>query len=116
MEQKFEQDYQVIYDLITEDGEFLEYTEETLKDLKNRAESIFGPKGLNLATIEKCYLEERIYDTFTKWVVIIDLHFIDLLKFGDIQIGSLEEESINRLIPLEELRVEKEKGWDNLKN
>ena len=56
MDYKKEQDYQVVYDLITGQDEVPEYTDETLEDFKIRAELVFGPKGLNLATVKKCYL------------------------------------------------------------
>lgn len=113
MDQKFEQDYQLVYDLINEPDETPEYTEEILEDLKKRAESVFGPKGLDLATIQKCYLEERIYEKLTKWVLVIDLRFKNLSKLADIKPNSLETESIDNLVPIEDLKTEKIKEWEN---
>lgn len=115
MDYKLEQDYQVVYDLLTGQDEVPEYSEKTLEEFKSRAELVFGPKGLNIASVEKCYFEERIYDTLTKWVMVIDLHFPDLLKLADIRPDSLENDSISYLIPVEELKQEKRDGWDRLK-
>ena len=115
MDYKKEQDYQVVYDLLTGQDEAPEYSDKTLEEFKTRAELVFGPKGLNLATVKKCYFEERIYPDQTKWVMVIDLHFPDLLKLANIKPDSVENESIAYLIPLEELKAKKREGWDRLK-
>jgi hypothetical protein len=115
MDYKHEQDYQVVYDLLTGQDEVPEYSDKTLEEFKIRAELVFGPKGLNIATVKKCYFEERIYETLTKWVMVIDLHFQDFLKLADIKPDSLENDSIAYLIPLEELKAEKREDWDRLK-
>ena len=116
MDYKLEQDYQIVYDLLTGQEEVPEYSEKTLEEFKTRAELVFGPKGLNLATVKKCYFEERIYPDQTKWVMVIDIHFQDFLKLADIRPDSLENDSIAFLIPIEELKAEKREGWDRLKD
>ena len=87
-------------------------TEVDVEELKNRAELVYGKTGLNLAEVQKCYFEERIYETLTKWVLVLDLYFPDSLKIADIRPDSIEMEAIDRLVPVDVITTEKQKEWD----